>query len=277
MKPRFKISPELTKSELPEWALNGNMIDLNIKYYSSNDMKEVLAFVTDQGGRVIFQLNKANAMTIRYKIDEIDLLAAHPFIQWIEPIEKAGVPDGTVSKNTARQNTLNSSYLGGRKYDGTGVVVGLSDDGVIGPHIDTKGRVTMQTTVNDGNHGDQTSGVLMGAGNLDPRGGGSAPGAHLHVFRHNPNSSLQSHSHIVNGEDHLANLGMVITSTSWSQDNAGIYNISSEFGDQQLFENQNMMHIFSAGNEGANDHGYGAGPGWANVTCLLYTSPSPRD
>lgn len=56
----------------------------------------------------------------------------------------------------------------GRHYDGTGAVAALADDGPVGPHIDYQGRIDQSNTTGatNGNHGDMTTGILMGAGNL---------------------------------------------------------------------------------------------------------------
>ncbi|GAA3626782.1 S8 family serine peptidase [Flavivirga jejuensis] len=263
---RFKLSPELTKSELPEWAIRGNDIMLNVKYYSKTDKESLIESITMKNGKVTFQLEKINMLTIQYSIDGINDLAKNQLIKWIEPITPLATPDGKDSKNTFRTNTLNTSYNGGRKYDGSGIVVALSDVGMIGPHIDTKGRVTQHTDIEDGDHSDMTSGILIGAGNLNPTMGGVAPGSDIHIYKHIPNSSIESHQHIVNAVENMETYGTVVTSTSYSQGSGGVYTLSSEFGDQQLYENQNIIHVFSAGNAGTSDHGYGAGAGWGNIT-----------
>lgn len=36
--------------------------------------------------------------------------------------------------------------------------------------------------------------------------------------------------------------------------------------DKQIFENKDLIHVFSAGNSGNSDCGYGAGAGWGNIT-----------
>ena len=266
VKSQFKLSPQLAKTELPEWAIKGNSIKLNIKYFSKKDKELLIEDIISKNGEVIFLLEENNAMTIRYNADEIAALANHPLIQWIEPISKPGTPEDTFSQNTMRVNSLKANYFGGRNYDGAGVVVGLSDDGIIGPHIDSKGRVVLRTEESTGSHADLTSGIFIGAGNLDPSRGGVASGADIHIFGHIPDGSIGSHTQIVTGVENLEAFNLVITSTSWSQGEGGVYTVSSEFGDQQVYENQNMMHVFSGGNQGDRDHEYGAGPGWANIT-----------
>ncbi|MDA9774405.1 S8 family serine peptidase, partial [Saprospiraceae bacterium] len=200
------------------------------------------------------------------EINKLEFLAKSPIVQWIEAVEPPSTPDDTLGKSSTRSNTLNTSYTGGRKYDGTGVSVALSDDGVIGPHIDFQGRATMHTTISSGNHGDMTSGIFVGAGNLNPSVGGMAPGSDIHIYKQGTTIFLSSYEHIVNGVENMNTLGTVITSTSYSQGQGGEYNTSTEFTDQQINENPNIIHVLSAGNSGTFDHGYGAGAGWANIS-----------
>ena len=263
---QFKLSPRLTQSELPETAMIGSNIGLSIKYYDKADKQRIIESITSKRGKVISQFDQINSLTIEYKADEINELANNPLIQWVEPISGLGTPDGLEAQNTFRSNNLNTNYVGGRKYTGANVVVGLSDVGMIGPHIDQKGRVTQHTVISDGNHSDMTSGIFVGAGNLDPTKAGVAPGAEIHIFKHVPTITMSSHTQIVNGVANLQNYGLVISSTSYSQGTGGVYDASSAFGDEQIFSNQNMMHLMSAGNSGTFDHGYGAGAGWGNIS-----------
>ena len=39
---------------------------------------------------------------------------------------------------------LAQEFNGGYKYDGTGISIGMQDDGRVGPHIDREGRIPMQ-------------------------------------------------------------------------------------------------------------------------------------
>jgi hypothetical protein len=152
--------------------------------------------------------------------------------------------------------------LGGRRYDGTGVIMGIADDGAIGPHIDFKGRLTQYTTnfALNNTHGDMVSGIALGAANLDPTKKGMAPGAYLHMY------SISNYPHIVPAVANYATLGTTITSTSYSQGNGGVYTADAATIDDQIRNNTMLMHVFSAGNAGTANHNYGAGAGWGNIT-----------
>src|SRR5690606_19263562 len=47
--------------------------------------------------------------------------------------------------------------------------------------------------------------------------------------------------------------------------NAG-YTTFTQTADRQVRQMPNLMHVFSAGNSGNSNCGYGAGPGWGNIT-----------
>lgn len=196
---------------------------------------------------------------VKTKFENLAKLAALPFVKYIEIEPGVPVPEDTRGRSLHRSNTIDTDYLGGHKYDGKGVSIGLADDGHVGPHIDFKGRMTSFTTVNTGDHGDMTSGICAGAANLDPRYKGMATGAHLFVY------DISNYPHINNAVQNLATLKTVITSTSYSQ-GCNQYNTASADGDSKLFNNKPLMFVFSAGNNATANCGYGAGAGWGNIT-----------
>lgn len=263
---RIKLSPLLIKDELPSWAISNGRIKLSVKYFSSHDKATLEKFVLGNDGAILGWADPINVVYIDIDLDKLIDIANNTTIQWIEPVSPAGTPEGTLGKGSTRANALNTNIPGGRKYDGTGVVVALSDDGVIGPHIDFEGRVTLHTDISTGNHGDMTSGIFVGAGNIDPDVAGMAPGADINIYKQGSTLFLSSYLHILNGVENMNTLGTVVTSTSFSQGQGGIYTTDTEFTDDQIQSNPNIIHVLSAGNSGTFDHGYGAGAGWANIS-----------
>ena len=94
----------------------------------------------------------------------------------------ATTKDDFEGRSLHRSNAINVDYGAGRHYDGSGVVLGLADDGPVGPHIDFTGRMTQLTTTGSGSHGDMTAGILCGAGNRDPWIQGHASGAYMYYW-----------------------------------------------------------------------------------------------
>jgi hypothetical protein len=184
-------------------------------------------------------------------------------IKFIEPIDPPAEPDNYTGTTLHRSTAINNPHPLGRKYDGTGVNVMLQDDGIIGPHIDYEGRIGAQyITWNNGDHGDHIAGTIMGTGNRDPRAKGMAPGSTLYVYGVSW-SGYQGFNLI---SSHYFDPGIRITSTSYSNGcNAG-YNSLARTMDQQSRMYPSLIHVFSAGNAGGDNCGYGAGSGWGNIT-----------
>jgi hypothetical protein len=182
-----------------------------------------------------------------------------PFVKVLEQDPGVPVKDDLRGRSLHRSNTINVAYANGLKYDGKGVAISLADDGNIGPHIDFKGRLTDLTNGNFGTHGDMCSGIAVGAANLDPRYPGMANGAHLNLF------DIGGYPQITDAEENFTNLNSVITSTSYSQ-GCNEYTATTASGDDKLLSNSQFNFIFSGGNNGIGNCGYGAGAGWGNIT-----------
>lgn len=240
--------------------------------------RQVLVSVMPFNGIPLEKLNLSLWQNIRFEpaknrysdhlvsawVDERDLakLAAHPAVQFIEPATPLGEPEDREGRSLHRSHAIDNLMLGGRRYNGQGVVMGIADDGAIGPHIDFKGRLTQYTTnfAAGNTHGDMVAGIALGAANLDPTKSGMAPGTYLHMY------SISGYPHVVSAPANYTNLGTTITSTSYSQGNGGVYTADAATIDDQIRNNTMLMHVFSAGNAGTSDHGYGAGAGWGNIT-----------
>ena len=196
---------------------------------------------------------------LKTQFKNIRLIGNLPGVKYVELAPGTPVPDDTKGRSLHRSNTINTDYYGGLKYDGKGVSISLADDGHIGPHIDFKGRLKSFTTSNTGTHGDMTSGICVGAANLDPRHKGMATGAFLNLY------GINGYPQINQAIQNLANLKSVITSTSYSE-GCNQYTTTSEDGDSKMYENSPLLFVFSGGNNGVGNCNYGAGAGWGNIT-----------
>jgi len=263
MQAGWKIHPMLDQAPLPAWAVpQPGEVDVVVSLYRDVSFDKALQALQAVAKEFLHQSSFGKTVTLRISDADIGTLAAMPFVSFIEPVDPPSEPENYTGRTLHRVNVLNTSFAGGRKYDGTGVKVMLQDDGIIGPHIDYKGRIGQQyITFNSGNHGDHIAGTIMGAGNLDPKTMGMAPGATIYTYQAAP---------VYQGFDsipsHYFNPGIVISSTSYSNGcNAGYTSFSREL-DQQIRLYPSLMHVFSAGNAGNSNCGYGAGPGWGNIT-----------
>lgn len=190
---------------------------------------------------------------------EISALASQPFIQFIAPIDAPGEPENYRGRTDHRSNVISVEYASGLKYNGAGVNIMMSDDGSIGPHVDYHNRIDQSQSGNStGNHGDHVAGIIMGAGNKDPRQRGQSWGADLRVYTY-PSGLYDFPSAYVNH-------GVVITSTSYSNGCNSGYTAFAQLMDQTTRDHYSLIHVFSAGNDGGSNCGYGAGSGWGNIT-----------
>lgn len=259
----IKLAPSLYENNLPDHALRGDgQIELLVSYFSTLDPNMVIDAIQAAGFQVVHREDHGQYAHVIAPIDNITALAGQPYVLYIEPVYIDPVPDNYTGRTLHRSNAIANDFDAGRQWDGTGVNVMLQDDGVIGPHIDYQGRIMAQyVTHNWGDHGDHCAGIIMGGGNLDPKARGNAFGANIYVYGASPNypgfSSIP---------DHYFSNEIRITSTSYSNGcNAG-YNTLARTLDQQTRLYPSLIHVFSAGNAGNDNCGYGAGPGWGNVT-----------
>lgn len=262
--PTFKLTKALFEEDYPHWALFGtDKIELNATFFPEVSQSSVVWSISQLGAEIV-SIQSINSITLRIAIDRLPELYALNAFCYFEPISPPSEPENLVGRTSHRSNTLATEYSGGLKYDGTGVTIMMQDDGFIGDHIDYQGRIDQSDCIgcssDDANsHGDHVAGTIMGAGNLDPKARGMAFGANLLVFSSDNSNYDQVPSLYTNNE-------LVITSKSYSSGcNAG-YDAKARQLDQQIRQMPSLMHVFSAGNSGADDCGYGAGSGWGNIT-----------
>ncbi len=256
---RLKLSPEIYSLKIPEHAIIGDEIEVLVKVYKNVEKEDVLSWF-DQNFIVDHNYRNPDLTTLRLRPSQFETLLKAPFVQFVSPGLPTPTPDDREGRSLHRSNVLNADYGAGRHYDGSGVTIGLADDGPIGPHIDYTGRLTQLVTGAGGSHGDMTAGILFGAGNRDPIIRGHATGAYLYYW------DIGGYVHINDMVNHYNNYGVTLTSTSYSQGTGGVYDGTTAFIDEQIYENPQFTHVFSAGNAGSSNHGYGAGAGWGNIT-----------
>lgn len=259
----YKLAPALYDDNYPDHAiLEDGTISLLVSYFPNLDSDRTVTALMSEGYSVLTRDDFGKYVNIAVPVTEIQRIASLPFVVYIEPIYPLPEPENSTGRTLHRSNTIATDYGAGRHFDGTGVHVELQDDGVIGPHIDYEGRILDQfLSYNYGDHGDHTAGTIMSAGNVDPRGKGMAFGAELYVYGAAPqypgfNAIPQDYGP----------LEIRITSTSYSNGcNAGYTSLARTL-DQQVRVYPSLMHVFSAGNSGSSNCGYGAGAGWGNIT-----------
>lgn len=260
MQSNWKLSQRLFAGDIPEWAwLEGKNIKVWLSLYPGISIVKAAAALKVDGHTVLELQAKEQLIAVSINADEAINLTHYPFVLHVQEMEDPGSPENWTARTSHRANYLQSNFPGSVKYDGSGVVLSLGDDGEIGEHIDYAGRLDQSAAGNsNGDHGDHVAGTIFGAGNLDPRGRGMAPGLDMVYYSYPGNLNSTDNDY--------ATKSVRLTSSSYSNGcNAGYTNFTRQM-DQDYIDNPNLIHVFSAGNSGTSNCGYGAGAGWGNVT-----------
>jgi len=257
-----KTSTRIDDYDFPDWALDGQLVTLSLKYYEDISVDNIVANLVDLQVRVTEKLTHGQILIIQIPIRQIEKLIQLPFINFLDVISEPGKPESDDGRHLHQSNAIDGDYYGARDYDGTGVSIAINDDGAVGPHIDFQGRLNQQNVGgpnnSGGTHGDMTTGIAGGAGNLDPEIRGMATGSYIHVRDYVANMSGTVPLH--------QDSAVLVFSSSYSNGcNAG-YTNTTALVDEEIFNNPTLMQVFSAGNSNNNDCGYGAGSQWGNVT-----------
>jgi len=254
----YKLSDQLSEEKYPSWTLFlGNQIGITASFFESIPESSIIESL---GLLKAIQIEMHNdVVTFHIEMSKLNELYESPYFYYFETLDPPPVPEGYDDVTCHRSNYINNPLGVGKGYDGSGVVIMMQDDGPIGPHIDYQGRMESNTSANFGDHGDHCAGIIMGAGNVDPDGVGNAPGATLLVY-----SSANGNFDDV--PDLYDNDSLVITSKSYGDGNNAGYTSLARTLDKQCRQRDALVHVFSAGNSGTENFGYGAGAGWGNIT-----------
>lgn len=264
IQPAFKLSKGLSSAIYPHWTLFGtSQIEINARVFPNISDESIIDLLNSIKGQVVNQ-TITKLITVRVEISQLTALYELPCFSYFEALSAPEEPENLYGRTNHRSNTIASDYASGLHYDGTGMTIMMQDDGLIGPHIDYKGRNDQSEcngcSTNDADdHGDHVAGTIMGAGNIDPKTRGMAFGADLLVYG-------SSNNNFYDVPTLYSNNDMVITSKSYSAGCNGGYDGLTRDLDEQVRLMPSLIHVFSAGNSGTTDCGYGAGSNWGNIT-----------
>ena len=262
---KHKLDPKIQNNNYPKWAVNDGKLSIKVLLYKDVNTSIMQEIFKNKGYRIDNITLLSNSITITIKPSELSAITNMSSVWYIEPIDPPSEKENKTARTLGRSNTINTKYVSGRHYNGEGINIMMQDDGIIGPHIDYTGRIDQSSFGGSSNnlsntHGDHVAGTIMGSGNLDPVAAGMANAAFLYVYDSNNNNYGNAFPNLYVNED------VVITSKSYSNGcNAGYTSLSQEL-DQQINLYPSLIHIFSAGNDGSSDCGYGAGSNWGNIT-----------
>ena len=261
IQPEQKISPVLQEEMVT--ASGQTKVRVIWQYMQDLPVDVVARMIQEEGFQVIEWQPAVQSAVLLTTMERLPHLALLPASKYLEIWTPDGEPEDQYGRALHRSSLINHpAGVQGLQFDGSGVSLMVRDDGRIGPHIDFQGRLNQDYCYDPelpGTHGDMVSGIAAGAGNLDPFVQGMASGAMLFTEDYQANFLGQTMD-IVNDE------GVVITNSSYSDGCNNGYTNRARTVDRQIWENTQLMHVFSAGNAGTSNCDYGAGPMWGNIT-----------
>ncbi|MCB0558911.1 MAG: S8 family serine peptidase [Lewinellaceae bacterium] len=247
----YKLPQSLASGDYPAHAFDNGHLQLLLYPWPSVTADSLRAALEAAG----WQPDEPAGGVIPISIPDNLLLelAAQPGIRYVGLPEPPPQTEGITGRSALALNLLSSGF--GNGLDGAGVSIGIGDDGSVS-HEDFRGRLFDHTSSNTGEHGDMTAGLAIGAGNIDPRGIGMAPGAALHLY------DIWGYPHIANAQPYYQQYGTIITSTSYSEGCGGAYSSTASAIDGQVRQQPELLHVFSAGNSAASScsPAYGGAP-----------------
>lgn len=246
----------LYERPFPAHAYVNHKVGLQLSYYS-NLSKTTVETELEKLGQFDFWVNdRLKTVEIWLNEEDIERVISSPIVQFASLVPAQDKPESIVGQGIHRAN---KSVI---PFDGTGVKVAVYDDGFVGPHIDFKGRTEQSSVSGDliGTHGDGVAGIIGSAGNLNPANEGMAKGVFMHVYQYGNSGNT------VNADTIYQNRQTTIFNASYSNGcNAGYTNTTREV-DLNCLSFPEIIMVYSAGNDGDLDCGFGAGTDWGNIT-----------
>ncbi|MFK7809418.1 MAG: S8 family serine peptidase, partial [Saprospiraceae bacterium] len=245
-----KLAPVVRNNMYPSHAIAADSrVKIAINFHPGFS-KERYHFLLEKYDIEVMEDNygHGNIFTVLMEPTDVDLLSEEPMISFIDVV----TPPVELLNNEVRslQKVTYANAANGYGLNGNGVVVGVGDGGELGDHLDFQDRVINYangTYSSFGDHGDHVAGIIGGGGIIDAENRGMASEATLLIQK----TSLIWYY----ANDYFYNDNMVLTNnsygTSFNCTSNGTYNYTSQTLDIQLRQFPEMLHIFAAGNSGA--------------------------
>ncbi len=184
---------------------------------------------------------------IRVSQEKLAHIAALPFILYMNPQVITDRPVNYNNNAAHGNDALSYSGIGGRGLTGKNITVGVGDNSDVSTHIDFAGRLINRNPTTVTLHGTHTMGTTGGAGILNVKYKGMAPGSTII-------SQLFSDV-IINAPTLITDYNLTLTNNSYFDGNPGcagegVYDVLSNYGDQQQRSYSQLLHVFAAGNDG---------------------------
>ncbi|ACT91980.1 S8 family serine peptidase [Dyadobacter fermentans] len=250
--PEDIVQPALLAGAVPAHARNAaGKMDVRLSFAKPFPNNDVVRDLNQAGFEVIYDGLKAyQVIDVRIPEDGVRRLAAFPWVQYIVPVAEPSAMLNDRSVAGTKANVLGSGALLGYKLAGEGVVIGLGDDSNPMHHPDIGKRVISFVPMANEWHGIHVGGTAAGSGLLNEKYRGYAPKAKIVV---RPRARIWEDPASL-----IRDYGMVVTSNTYigwgGCTMMGLYGDGSAVLDEQAFQFPNLLHVFAAGNSGAESN-----------------------
>jgi hypothetical protein len=193
------------------------------------------------------KFNFSNTILIQPDPGKLSAVAALPYVSFIR---EQTLKDKIINYNDIALHGISSlQSISGRNLKGRNVVVGVGDNADISTHIDFNGKLISRHPYQPDTQGTHTSGTTAGAGFLNPKNQGMAPGAKI--------VSQWFSDVIVFTPTYITDYNMIATNNSYYSSAIGCsgnraYDVTSNYIDDQMKNYDEVLHVIAAGNDGTS-------------------------
>lgn len=251
-KPRaaYKIDASLFTPEKISWAVSGDRITVDVSFLDCVSKTFFISSLQNTGANFNLKDNKSeDVVSLNGTINDLQKIASHPLVLYVEPTSAAPVLEDYSAIANHRINTVQTTdnWTNGKKLDGSGITVAIGDGEMAGTHIDFTGRLLSNTSASGTPsvwHSDHVTGIIGGAGNLNPTYRGQARGANLRVYDYYEPATL--FPGIYNTDS------VRVISHSLGQGCNVNYNSNARSSDIFINTYPKLMYVHSSGNSGTD-------------------------
>jgi hypothetical protein len=243
--PEWKAEPMLWKKID---AAPASEVEVMVAFYKEVNVTELRSFVTTTGGVIEkTDFEKLHCYKIKITASKMRELAAWYGIRYISPAANY-TPLDIEANGADGVPKVNAPFsLGGYNLLGDGVVIGVGDAFSAITHVDIQDRAIDYNPAPYQDHGLQTSTIIGGTGNVDPKAAGILP--HATIVNHFYDFII-ANTGIIHDEH-----GVTITNNSYANyvndtNFSGLYDVYAQTLDELSLQYPDVLHFFAAGNDG---------------------------
>ncbi|HID63743.1 MAG TPA: peptidase S8, partial [Anaerolineae bacterium] len=256
--PQDKLRAGLWEGQVGPWAVNADgSVSLDVLFFADVPLNEARQIIVAHGGHIEGELPEFHRLRVRAPGQAIATLAGEDGVQWV-----AEVPPPKVPLNDGSRARTNVDNVQAAPYNlsGSGVDLGIWDEGKVDAHVDFCGRLTVVDSVSTSYHATHVAGTMAGDGaNSAAQGGspyqwkGMAPGAD--IISYDWYDNISEHNGAIN------TYGIELSQNSWSLwIDENLFNNCSLYGDYDFYApdydqivtglyGKRIVVAFAAGNE----------------------------